>query len=63
MTISYYVGINVFVNPRQWRPAMRFMMLMIPNMKDGNRMPSPERVAAMAKFNEPMTKAGGRQHD
>jgi len=42
---------------------MRFMMLMIPNMKDGNRMPSPERVAAMAKFNEPMTKAGGRQHD
>ena len=37
---------------------MRFMMLMIPNVRDENWMPSPEAVAAMTKFNQSLTKAG-----
>jgi hypothetical protein len=37
---------------------MRFMMLMIPNIKEENWMPSAEAVAAMSKYNESLTKAG-----
>jgi hypothetical protein len=37
---------------------MRFMMLMIPNVKEENWMPSAEAVAAMSKYNESLTKAG-----
>ncbi len=37
---------------------MRFMMFMIPNIKEENWMPSAEAVAAMSKFNESMQKAG-----
>ena len=37
---------------------MRFMMFMIPNIKEENWMPSAEAVAAMSKYNEALTKAG-----
>jgi hypothetical protein len=37
---------------------MRFMMVMIPNIKEENWMPSVEAVAAMNKYNESLTKAG-----
>ena len=37
---------------------MRFMMLMIPNVKEENWMPSAEAVAAMNKYNESLKKAG-----
>jgi hypothetical protein len=37
---------------------VRFMMLMIPNIKEDQWMPSPEAVARMMKFNEDLTKAG-----
>ena len=37
---------------------MRFMMLMIPSVKDDNWMPSAEAVGAMTKFNQDMIKAG-----
>ena len=37
---------------------MRFMMFMIPNVKDEDWMPSAEAVAAMSKYNEALTKAG-----
>jgi hypothetical protein len=37
---------------------MRFMMFMIPNIKEENWMPSAEAVAAMSKYNESLTKAG-----
>jgi len=37
---------------------MRFMMLMIPNIKDDNWMPSAEAVGAMTKFNQDMIKSG-----
>ena len=37
---------------------MRFMMLMIPNIPDGDWMPSAEAVSAMTKYNEELSKAG-----
>jgi len=37
---------------------VRFMMLMIPNIKEDQWMPKPEAVARMMKFNEDLTKAG-----
>jgi hypothetical protein len=37
---------------------MRFMMLMIPSVKEDNWMPSAEAVGAMTKFNKDMIKAG-----
>jgi len=37
---------------------MRFMMLMIPAVKDDNWMPSPEAVGAMTRFNQDMINAG-----
>jgi hypothetical protein len=37
---------------------MRFMMLMIPAVKDDKWMPSPDAVAAMTKFNQEMVNAG-----
>ena len=37
---------------------MRFMMLMIPSVKEDNWMPSAEAVGAMTKFNQDMIKAG-----
>ena len=37
---------------------MRFMMLMIPNIPDGDWMPSPEAVSTMSKYNEELSKAG-----
>ena len=37
---------------------MRFMMFMIPNIKEENWMPSAEAVAAMSKYNEALTTAG-----
>jgi hypothetical protein len=37
---------------------MRFMMLMIPNIKEENWMPSAEAVAAMSKYNASLTRAG-----
>lgn len=37
---------------------MRFMLLMIPNIKEDNWMPKPEAVTAMMKFNEALAKAG-----
>lgn len=37
---------------------MRFMMLMIPNIKEENWMPSAEAVGAMTKFNQDMIKSG-----
>jgi hypothetical protein len=37
---------------------MRFMMFMIPNVKEEDWMPSAEAVAAMSKYNESLTKAG-----
>jgi hypothetical protein len=37
---------------------MRFMMFMIPNIKEENWMPSAEAVAAMSKYNQSLTKAG-----
>jgi hypothetical protein len=37
---------------------MRFMMFMIPNIKEEDWMPSAEAVAAMSKYNESLTKAG-----
>ena len=36
----------------------RFMMFMIPNIKEENWMPSAEAVAAMSKYNESLTQAG-----
>src|SRR5258708_38826205 len=38
--------------------TMRFMMFMIPNVREENWMPSAEAVAAMSKYNESLTKAG-----
>jgi len=37
---------------------MRFMMLMIPNIKDEKWMPSAADVAAMSKYNQELNKAG-----
>jgi hypothetical protein len=37
---------------------MRFMMLMIPSVKEDNWMPSAEAVGAMTKFNQDMITAG-----
>ena len=38
---------------------MRFMMLMIPNLKQDTKwMPSAEAVAAMSRYNEELSKAG-----
>ena len=37
---------------------MRFMMLMIPAVKEDKWMPTAEAVAAMTKFNQEMIKAG-----
>lgn len=37
---------------------MRFMMFMIPNVKDEDWMPSAEAVAAMTKYNKSLKKAG-----
>ena len=38
---------------------MRFMMIMIPtNLEDADWMPTAEAVAAMAKYNDELTKAG-----
>ena len=37
---------------------MRFMMFMIPNIKEENWMPSAAAIAAMTKYNESLTKAG-----
>ena len=37
---------------------MRFMLLMIPNIKEDKWMPSPEAVSRMMKFNEDLTKSG-----
>jgi hypothetical protein len=37
---------------------MRFMMFMLPNVRDEDWMPSAEAVAAMSKYNESLTKAG-----
>jgi hypothetical protein len=37
---------------------MRFVMFMIPNIKEEDWMPSAEAVAAMSKYNEALTKAG-----
>ena len=37
---------------------MRFMMLMIPAVKEENWMPSAEAVGAMTKFNQDMINAG-----
>ena len=37
---------------------MRFMMLMIPNIKDEDWTPSAEAVGAMTKFNQEMIKSG-----
>jgi hypothetical protein len=37
---------------------MRFMMLMIPNIPDGDWMPSAEAVSTMSKYNEELSKAG-----
>jgi hypothetical protein len=38
---------------------MRFLMLMIPNIPQGREWtPTPEAVAAMARFNEELSKAG-----
>ena len=37
---------------------MRFMMFMIPNVREEDWMPSAEAVAAMSKYNESLTKAG-----
>jgi hypothetical protein len=37
---------------------MRFMMFMIPNVKEENWMPSAEAVAAMSTYNDSLTKAG-----
>jgi hypothetical protein len=34
------------------------MMLMIPNIKEDKWMPTPDKVAAMMKYNEELTKAG-----
>jgi hypothetical protein len=38
--------------------TMRFMMFMIPNVREADWMPSAEAVAAMSKYNESLTKAG-----
>jgi hypothetical protein len=38
--------------------TMRFMMFMIPNVREEDWMPSAEAVAAMSKYNESLTKAG-----
>jgi len=37
---------------------MRFMMFMIPNIKEENWMPSAAAVAAMSKYNDSLKKAG-----
>jgi hypothetical protein len=37
---------------------MRFMMLMIPNIPEGDWMPSAEAVEGMTRYNEELTKAG-----
>jgi hypothetical protein len=37
---------------------MRFLMVMIPNIDEKDWMPSPKAVAAMAQYNEQLTKAG-----
>jgi hypothetical protein len=37
---------------------MRFMMIMMPNIPDGDWAPSPEAIAAMSKYNDELTKAG-----
>jgi hypothetical protein len=37
---------------------MRFMMFMIPNVKDEDWMPSAEAVAAMSRYNESLKQAG-----
>jgi hypothetical protein len=37
---------------------MRFMMFIIPNIAEGDWMPSPEAVAEMGKYNEELSKAG-----
>lgn len=37
---------------------MRFMMLMIPNISEGDWMPSAEAVAAMSAYNDELSKAG-----
>ncbi len=38
--------------------TVRFMMLMLPNIPDGEWMPSAEAVAAMTEYNEELSKAG-----
>lgn len=37
---------------------MRFMMLMIPNVREADWNPTPEAIAKMTKFNEELTNAG-----
>jgi hypothetical protein len=40
------------------KTAMRFMMLMIPNIPADDWMPSAEAVAAMTRYNEELSNAG-----
>ena len=37
---------------------MRFMMFIIPNISEGDWMPTPEAVAKMSKYNDELSKAG-----
>lgn len=37
---------------------MRFMMIMMPNVPDGDWAPTAEAIAAMSTYNEELTKAG-----
>ena len=37
---------------------MRFMMFIIPNISEGDWMPTPEAVAEMSKYNDELSKAG-----
>src|ERR1700682_5451816 len=46
------------VREQKGRATMRFMMLMIPNISEKDWMPDAQAVAAMAKYNDALRKAG-----
>jgi hypothetical protein len=46
------------MNTTRQEDQMRYMMIMIPNVTEENWTPDVEAVAAMAKYNEELAKAG-----
>jgi hypothetical protein len=46
------------ISPRRSIHAMRFMMIMMPNIADEDWAPAPEAIAEMSRYNDELTKAG-----